>query len=51
MARKVKFFKRDTLIQSVLCVECSLCRERDVARFHEFKCAKIDILNSSTFKQ
>ena len=33
--------------------ECSLCRERVVAcsTFYEFKCAKIDILNSSTFKQ
>ena len=33
--------------------ECPLCRERVVARVTnvQFKCAKIDILNSSTFKQ
>ena len=44
MPREVKFFKQDTLIQ------CSLCRERVVACFHELKCANIDILNSSTSK-
>ena len=51
MPREVKFFKQDTLTQSVFCVECSLCKERVVTCFHQLKCAKIDILNSSTLKQ
>ena len=45
MPQEVKFFKQDILI------ECSLCRERVVACFHELKCANFDILNSSTFMQ
>ena len=38
MPREAKFFKQDTLIQSVLCVEYSLCRERGVVctMYHVF---------------